>query len=525
MSEKISQFVVDNDVTDSSLITYVKNGQNFTITQAEYLKLFGTTGSMEQAGAVTATPVLDTQGTVNNIRNLEDGSGVKSSVSAQNGITLSHNFTVDSTGAPLMLNQTLPSPTFPSLVEGDGIDISIDGTKIVIAATGSLPATKTVTINKEADFPTAVSGVITLEASTTYLISNTVTTASRFVMQNNTSVVSHSLLGPCLTSTTSGTMFTAVDSNVLLANGRFDCPNGKFHDWSQDVTAGIQGHINNVIVDSCDTFGDLDNLFSITIDNVFCPAVTTTGQTLTGANWGSISISRFALVSAAAGFKGIDLGSAISINIELDNLIFQNATGGSVGLSGLASSGNLPAGSLATLTNSTFDGAIVALENITDSDIRWSFDNNTDIPNTRIDGLLSMQGNATETTIASSSTDGSNSVLIAGTWTVQDVSKMSGTAAGELTMLSEVSAKMPIVSSVSVEPASGGDIAISAYYSFDGVVDVNTKRSGSASSGSPASITMPWQKSYLENATVEIHVENNDSSTNILVSSAIMMVN
>jgi len=320
-------------------------------------------------------------------------------------------------------------------------------------------------------------------------------------------------------------MFTAVDSNVLLANGRFDCPNGKFHDWSQDVTAGLQGHINNVIVDSCDTFGDLDNLFSITIDNVFCPAVTTTGQTLTGANWGSISISRFALVSAAAGFKGIDLGSAISINIELDNLIFQNATGGSVGLSGLASSGNLPAGSLATLTNSTFDGAITALENISDSDIRWNFDNNTDIPNTRIDGLLSMQGNATETTIASSSTDGSNSVLIAGTWTVQDVSKMSGTAAGELTMLSEVSAKMPIVSSVSVEPASGGNIAISAYYSFDGVVDVNTKRSGSASSGSPASITMPWQKSYLENATVEIHVENNDSSTNILVSSAIMMVN
>ena len=38
MSEKISGFVVDSNVTASSLITYVKDSQNFTVTQEECIK-------------------------------------------------------------------------------------------------------------------------------------------------------------------------------------------------------------------------------------------------------------------------------------------------------------------------------------------------------------------------------------------------------------------------------------------------------------------------------------------------------
>jgi len=446
-----------------------------------------------------------------------------------------------------MLNQTLLSPTFASLVEGSGIDVSVDGDTIVISATGALPATKTVAINTEADFPTAinteadfptaVSGVITLEPGTIYLISNNVSTSSRFIMQNGTSVVGHSFFAPVLTYTGSATMFTAVDANVLINQINLNCPTAKAFDFSETTGQACQGVITNVVITACDTVGTFNNLLALTLRDFFAVTVTTTGVNFLGSTWQSLSMTRVAMISAAAGFKGIDLGSSVFLNLELENLILQNFTGGSIGVSGLVSSGNLPVGSLATLSSSTFDGAIVALENIADGDIRWSFDNNTDIPNTRIDGLLSMQGNGTATTIAAPSTDGSNSVLIAGTWTVQAVSKMSGTAAGEfvskmsgtaageLTMLSEIDARMPAVSSISVEPVSGTNIGLSAYYSFDGVVDVDTKRSGTASSGSPASITMPWQKDYPENATVEIHVENNDNSNNILVSSAIMMVN
>lgn len=526
MSTKVSNLPRILSVDDNGLLLIALDGQSVAITQANYFQQFGTTGTIVQDGDPAATPVLDPQGTVNNIRNLSNGSGVKSSVNAQNGITLAHNFTVNAIGAPLMLNQTFLSPTFASLVEGDGIDISIDGNTIVVSATGALPATKTVPINAESDFPTAVSNVITLEPFTTYLISNDVTTASRFIQQDCTSVVSHSLLGPKLTSTNAGTMFTAVDSNVLLANCRFDCPNGKFHDWSQDVTAGLQGHISNVIVDSCDTFGDLDNLFSITIDNVFCPSVTTTGQTLTGTGWGSISITRFALVSASATFKGIDLGSAISINIELDNLIFQNPTAGSFGVSGLVSSGNLPAGSLATLTNSTFDGAIVALENITSKDIRWDMDKNTDIQPTRVDALISMQNNVTPTAVAGASTDGSNAALVDGAWTVNETSKMTGTTAGRVTLDSEVDERLPVTGHVSVEPVSGPAIVINAYIAVDGVVITDSRSPGTAAPGSPASITLPWQNTYTAiTGFTEIYLENTASGVSILAASGKQVVN
>jgi hypothetical protein len=525
MSDKISEFIVDSDVTDSSLVTYVKNGQNFTVTQAEYVKLFGVTGSIVQEGSVTGTPVLDVAGTVRNIRNLENGSGVKASVSAQNGVTLEHNFLVDTVGTPIMNDSTLLQPTFPSLLAGTGMQISETNNVITITATGALPATKTVAINQESDFPTAVAGVITLEAGTIYLVSNNVSTASRFIMQDGTSVVGHSLFAPTLTYTGSAAMFTAVDANVLVNQINLSAPTAKIFDFSETTGQSCQGIITNVVVTSCDTVGTFNDLLALTLRDFFAVSVTTTGVNFLGSTWQSLSMTRVAMISASATFKGVDLGSAIFLNLELDNLIIQNPTAGSFGISGLVSSGNLPAGSLGTISNSTFDGAIVALENITVDDIRWNFRDNTDISNTRVDGLLSMQGNAIPTVIAGASTDGSNAALILGTWTVQNTSKMTGTAAGKLTMDSEVSVKMPAVTSVSVEPVSGTNIGMSAYYAFDGVVDVNTRRAGAASAGSPASITLPWQKNYDENDTIEVYVENNDNSTNILVSSAIMMVN
>jgi len=179
-SKKISQFIVDSGVTDSSLITYVKNSQNFTVTQAEYVKLFGTTGSLKQDGDPNATPVLDTQGSVNNIRNLEDGSGVKSSVSAQNGITLNHNFLADTVGVPTFFDTTLTQPKFRSIVAGSGISVAATNGAIQIAVSGTPTSSKTVIINELSDFPDAVSGVRTLETETDYFLTNDITTSDLF---------------------------------------------------------------------------------------------------------------------------------------------------------------------------------------------------------------------------------------------------------------------------------------------------------------------------------------------------------
>ena len=79
---------------------YFVNGTNYKISYTNFIGGLGVTGSITQTGAATGIAVLDIDGSVNKIRNIENGPGVLSSVSAENGLKLQHNFSADSTGAP-----------------------------------------------------------------------------------------------------------------------------------------------------------------------------------------------------------------------------------------------------------------------------------------------------------------------------------------------------------------------------------------------------------------------------------------
>lgn len=165
MSTKISDFVQILSVDDSGLLTVVQNNQNFTITQENYLAQFGATGTIVQAGEVTATPVLDTQGTVNNIRNIEDGPGIQSSVSPQNGLTLEHSLLAGTTGVPVFTDITTATPLIRSLFAGDNVSLSVNADSVRIdASVGTVPST--VIVQSAADFPNAVAGVRVLPAAT-----------------------------------------------------------------------------------------------------------------------------------------------------------------------------------------------------------------------------------------------------------------------------------------------------------------------------------------------------------------------
>lgn len=129
-----SDFEALTSITPGSYFGFFYNGYNYKITYANFISGLGVTGTIVQDGAVTGTPVLDVSGTVNNIRNLENGSGIACSVSAENGITVAHNFTIDSTGSPLMLNPTALSPTLVSLVAGSGITLSTASSAVTITA-------------------------------------------------------------------------------------------------------------------------------------------------------------------------------------------------------------------------------------------------------------------------------------------------------------------------------------------------------------------------------------------------------
>jgi hypothetical protein len=113
---------------------YFVNGTNYKISYTNFVGGLGVTGSITQTGAATGIAVLDIDGSVNKIRNIESGSGILASVSAENGLELKHNFSADSTGVPLLLNVTDATPDIASLVGGSGINVTSTSNYVTIDA-------------------------------------------------------------------------------------------------------------------------------------------------------------------------------------------------------------------------------------------------------------------------------------------------------------------------------------------------------------------------------------------------------
>jgi len=133
---KKSEFVQQNTVLANSYLDYVVNGSNYKISYDNFVANLGVTGSIIQTGAVTGSPVLDVDGSVNKIRTIENGSGVLANVSAENGIKLSHNFVNDQTGTPIFLSTTADQPVFASLVAGNGIELTSTDNYVTIDQVG-----------------------------------------------------------------------------------------------------------------------------------------------------------------------------------------------------------------------------------------------------------------------------------------------------------------------------------------------------------------------------------------------------
>ncbi len=132
---KKSDFVAQDTVLASSFMDYFVNNTNYRISYNNFVSGLGVTGSIVTVGSGTGTPVLNVDGTINKIRNLENGSGIVTSVSASDGAVISHNFTAAANGFPVLLNTTAASPTIASLVAGSGISLSaVNSTGIQITS-------------------------------------------------------------------------------------------------------------------------------------------------------------------------------------------------------------------------------------------------------------------------------------------------------------------------------------------------------------------------------------------------------
>jgi hypothetical protein len=371
-------------------------------------------------------------------------------------------------------------------------------------------------ISQESDFLVQDASTITLSENTAYFISADFTTAKNIICLNGSSWTSGSIDAATASFTGTGAMFQGTNVSFYIYNASVDPGITREAFSFTDNSAFTSKFLcETVQVENCLRWGTFTGMQIAEMDNSNSPNAQN-GCVFVGTNNTLFSFNKFALTSTNAGFKGIDLGSSTAVILEFSNLFFV-APAGAFGISGLASSGNVPAGRLGMVGNSEFIGGMTDLENITVDDLRWQFTSNSPTADTQPDAMLSLTSNATATVIASANTP----VLVAGTWVVERTSQFTGTTAGRYTYDAGKDLTVPADVVVDMEPSSGTNKDLTVYIALNGSIITNSGRKVRVDSGNPLNVTCLWQFKLSTSDFVEVYVENNTDTTNILVSGAI----
>ena len=386
-----------------------------------------------------------------------------------------------------------------------------------------------VIVSDMSDFPAPSAGVITLAANTAYVIADSMTTSDRFVLSDRSNFFGYGGGISHITYTSAGNMFTGVDTTNIFNSVKLTATSvtGIIFDVDGSGGAGQRLELQNVFVDDCQRFCEnTDVSINMVRSNITCED---SGIRFSG------TLQPFCLIETS--FIGASNASAVCIDfnaVVLSNIIMKtctyaaNASGG-VCIDGTTASGNLNEGSLAIVHEVDFFSTTSEswLGDIDEEDIRWNFRDCNEIADSETDGLLAFSGNATATTISVVNTP----VLVAGTWTVVDTKQMTGTAAGRLTTDSErKNVHMPVDVALGVYPDGGGTKDVTAYIYVNGSKETASATQFETTGSKPAYISIPWQVVFNpEDPTnptyVEVYIENNTDTTNLIVSSAKLRVN
>ena len=149
------------------------------------------------------------------------------------------------------------------------------------------------------------------------------------------------------------------------------------------------------------------------------------------------------------------------------------------------------------------------------------FLNNNQIQNTTSGALIGLHNNAVETVIAAATTP----VLIAGVWSMEQASQFTADVNGRIVFGGGKTSVFPISVSLAIEPAAGGDRAVSMVLFLNGVVVTNSQMKATAKAGDPTSITVTWALQFDPADYVEVFITNEETTDNLIVTNAQFRIN
>ena len=387
----------------------------------------------------------------------------------------------------------------------------------------SLGKNNTVYLYSETDLPNQTATTWTMNPNEPYKLAASFSTSLQAIPAAGASFRGDNLGSFTLSFTGTGAMFKGTDVDFYISNVGIDPGISNTAFEFDDTVGGIRRFIADTVrVENCAVYGKFTDMLIAQIMNSNAQNADQ-GLQFFGTSGVIWSIDKLAITSTNTAFKGIDLGSATATVPEFNDLFFV-APVGAFGFSGLASSGNVPVGRFGSIDGCEFLGGMSDLENLTTDDIRWNFQNNNPTQDTQPDALSSFHSNATETVITASSSDGSNAVVIAGTWVFVQASHFTITVGGRFTYIGERVLKGPVDVSVGLISSRGGSIIVEVYIAVNGTPIIDSGIDVSISGSTAANLSIPWQLTLQPGDYVEIVVENQTNTTNVIADHAVLRI-
>ena len=381
-------------------------------------------------------------------------------------------------------------------------------------------------INSAADFPAAVGGVRELSnggVGITYLIAATEIDmgSDRFTITDGSVVIRGvHRTASAITSTTSGNLFTCVDSSLFFEFLRLNCPNAKVVDFAAPSLGSVNFANQNLIVEDCDSVFTISNSFVTSFRTLTVISATTSGILFTGTINSQVNISNLLGISWTGTL--IDLGTTTFDIISI-------ATGsrfispiGTTILSGLSNSGNLNVDGRGIVDGNLFNGSGTALSGIDVEDLQWDFKNNifadNSTKNTEVvtDGFL---------TAGNTVTIGSIGVYVAigGTNWISDIMKrFTISTAGLITYIGLETIDIVASTTATVSKVGGGSDIICTKIALNGVV--SDKTIACTENTAPTGVASQGLFELATGDTIQLFVGNVDSTSNIVVDTASVII-
>jgi len=369
-----------------------------------------------------------------------------------------------------------------------------------------------VLVGAASDLPAPSAGDITLAADTEYLFTGDVSIGTdRLVLSDNTVVVALDSAIATLTYTGTGVMFTSTGNSNKIARITISCANGTLFSIDGQGTGVFQLFDMTIAVVS--TIGTWTALSS-QITNVAFGSITTDGLLFAGAH--GIFLGTGDLFTITAGTL-LDLGTATFDSFTFTSS-FPDVGASATMLSGATGSANVNAGGFATLQDILMVGAGTPLSGISADDTQWQFVINSTISDTMPHSLISF--NTPTTTTAAQNTP----TLIVGTWTDEDKSQFTNTAAGRITYNGVKDITVAISIATSIEAASGSNKDITVYLALNGTEITNSGSPNRVSSNDPKNTSVMWELDIVEDDFMEVFIENNTDGVGLTVNKASMRI-